>query len=93
MAGGWKLTLPGPVFVGVPGFDPRLHDLGRDPLERANLFADEPEVVARLTEVLDAWILAHPLESTAGRRRTQAERDQLRGLGYSESGPDDGLDR
>ena len=54
--GWWKLLVPGPnkpdrSFAGVPD-GVSLFDLKTDPLEKKNVAADHPEVVARLQGLL-----------------------------------------
>lgn len=75
--------------------DLALFDLSADPGETRDLSAEEPEVVARLLEALDAWRSAAaersaasrgsalPLNEAGPRRVSPAVRSELRALGYA----------
>jgi arylsulfatase A-like enzyme len=51
--GGTKLIVPHPA--NEPDAVVELYDLAKDPFERENLAASQPEVVAKLTKDLNAW--------------------------------------
>jgi arylsulfatase A-like enzyme len=51
--GNWKLIVP--HEPNVKGEKPELYDLAKDPEEKVNLAAKQPEKVADLAKKLDAW--------------------------------------
>jgi uncharacterized sulfatase len=51
--GDWKLIVP--AKQNVPKGKPELFHVVRDPHERDELSGKQPERVARLTKLLDAW--------------------------------------
>ncbi len=82
---GFKLIHHRTRAEGTPEFE--LFDAVKDPLDRTDLAAQHPEVVKRLSEILDAWYkmanaarLAPDSETTDGLSQQQLER--LRSLGY-----------
>ena len=81
----WKLLRRAPDHYYAPGMH-RLFNLENDPHERHDLFATQPETVAPLAAILDAWNqeqAAHLKTSDAGEHATDdALEDRLRALGY-----------
>lgn len=68
-------------FIRAP--TPELFDLERDPGESRNVFAEQPEVSARLASRLDAMLADDPgLVETSGAVLDSAEIAKLRSLGY-----------
>lgn len=84
VSGGWKLVHNVQRPKGAPEFE--LYDHGADPLDRVNVAAEHPDIVARLRAELVEWRKAAeaarlPREnSTAGMDAKELER--LRSLGY-----------
>jgi arylsulfatase A-like enzyme len=81
----WKLIHNVKRPPAKPEFE--LFDFYKDPLDQRNLAADNPDVVARLAKVLEAWHsmatrarLKSDAETTKGLSREQL--DRLRSLGY-----------
>lgn len=83
--GTWKLVHNTIRSPGLPEFE--LFDYDKDPLNRQNVAADHPEVVARLAKLIDGWRQM----ATAARVKPDAETtkalsaeelQRLRSLGY-----------
>ncbi len=72
-AGGFK-------YIRAPR--PELYDLRADPAEKRDLAALEPERVASLDALLEARLSASPEASPPPVALSEAEREQLRSLGY-----------
>jgi arylsulfatase A-like enzyme len=64
--------------------DIELYDLARDPEERTNLAATEPERLADMQARLDAWLATHALPPRPAATVSPADRERLRALGYVE---------
>jgi len=71
--------------------DSELYNLSQDPGEATNLFAQRPEMVARLEAELDAFLVGaeSPDDAAARSELSPEERERLRSLGYL-SGPGSG---
>ena len=70
---------------GKPEFE--LFDVAADPLDQRNLAASNPEEVARLTKILDAWQRAARAarlkpDGEAAKDMTAEQLEHLRSLGY-----------
>jgi arylsulfatase A-like enzyme len=63
---------------------PALFDLTRDPGERENVAAREPEATARLASHLSAWLDGRAALPAAADVPSEADRARLRALGYSD---------
>ena len=63
-----------------------LYRLGSDPAERHDLAAREPEEVARLRSLMDAWVRRSEARVRPGADVTLSpeERERLEALGYAE---------
>jgi len=59
-----------------------LYDLAADPGEQANLFGERPELAARLLQALERALAAPPEATGAPAALNEAERADLRALGY-----------
>jgi arylsulfatase A-like enzyme len=59
-----------------------LYDLPADPEEQENLFGERPELAARLLQALERALAAPPEPSAAPAGLSEAERAELRALGY-----------
>ncbi len=72
-------------FLRCQGRADELFDPGRDPLERENVAAANPEVATRLRNLLDAWQAAHVAASPSGDGQLvdPALLEALRALGYA----------
>jgi arylsulfatase A-like enzyme len=88
---GWKLILPHGPRSEALGRVPELYDLDADPLERRDLAAENPEVVAWLAAEVGAWMERHPTASTMRGRMSELNAEartklaeKLRALGYTE---------
>jgi arylsulfatase A-like enzyme len=84
-AGDWKLVRTLRDYYATPAFHREagfveLYDLARDPGERVNLAATEPDRLAALDAHLAAWLAAHPPAPVS----TAPRDDRLRALGYLE---------
>jgi hypothetical protein len=54
-SGGWSVPKPGSKdAVGLP--DTQLYDLSSDPSESKNVYREHPEIVARLTALLEHYV-------------------------------------
>jgi arylsulfatase A-like enzyme len=73
-SGGWSAPRPGKHKKGLP--DVQLYDLEKDPGEKTNLHDRHPEVVARLTRLLQKY--ADDGRSTAGKPQKNTTPVQLR---------------
>lgn len=83
--GGWKLIHNTVRESGEPEYE--LYDHRGDPLNANDVAAQHPDVVARLTERLEAWrryVEAHRLtgDDEAAERLSAEELERLRSLGY-----------
>jgi arylsulfatase A-like enzyme len=84
VSGGWKLVHNVQRPAGAPEFE--LYDHAADPLDRVNVAAQHPDVVARLRAELAEWRKAAEAarlpreDATAG--MDSKELDRLRSLGY-----------
>jgi arylsulfatase A-like enzyme len=59
-----------------------LYDLAADPREQKNVFAERPEVAARLRRQLEAWLAVNEkLRGKAG-EMDAATRERMKQLGY-----------
>ncbi|MDG2051641.1 MAG: sulfatase [Myxococcota bacterium] len=76
--GGWKL------IVGPAEGTLELYGLVDDPLEQINLASEEPERVARLSALIDAWRLEHERNVIEPAPVLQQDRERLKALGYVE---------
>ncbi|HSP97145.1 MAG TPA: sulfatase [Candidatus Dormibacteraeota bacterium] len=75
---GWKL-----VYVPKPdGPEQRLYDLTADPGEAHNVAADHPDKVRELQLLLDSVLAADAHRPEGSKTLTDAEKEQLRQLGY-----------
>lgn len=79
---GYKLVQP-TAFGRRRGMQTELFHLPSDPLERTDLAEREPEVVRRLSEVLEDWYRRHPVPSIEQRSRSPEELQLMRALGYT----------
>lgn len=77
----WKLMRPTELGL-AKGREVRLYNVQEDPRELRNRAAGEPEVVARLSRLLDEWVLRHPTPTSIGRKKSQGTLDDLHELGY-----------
>ena len=85
VSGGFKLIYNSKRPAGSPEFE--LYDHRRDRLDRTNVAADHPEVVARLAKEITAWRAraeAERLKPDAAATETMSpeQLDRLRALGY-----------
>lgn len=80
VASGWKLVLPTEKYVD--SYERQLFFLPDDPRERDNRFSAEPEVVARLRQVMTEWRERHPTPEQRTRKRSEEENADLQDLGY-----------
>jgi len=72
-------------LIEVAGGQRMLFDLERDPRERRNLAAEEPDLTASLAAELDAWRRARPSLTDSASSHTEldpATEEQLKALGY-----------
>jgi arylsulfatase A-like enzyme len=76
--GRWKL------IVGEEEGTRELYDLAADPDESRNLYEEQPETVARLTQMLETWRALVARESGGAAEFSEADRRQLEALGYTE---------
>lgn len=81
VASNLKLTLP-TEFGAAQGARPTLFDLGEDPTEARDLYAERPEDVARLREKLERWVRSYPTQSTLHHLRSAKDLEDLKKLGY-----------
>jgi arylsulfatase A-like enzyme len=76
--GAWK-------YIMAPGqHTTELFDLGRDPGETHNLFAQEGQVAARLASAVDAWAVAQGVGAPGIQQVGADDAARLRALGYVE---------
>lgn len=87
--GDWKLWWPISGDESLPVTEPQLFNLREDPGETRNLFRDEPERAAVLERQLRPWIELKGVEKGSLMKRTKAQRQQLRELGYAGGEGDD----
>jgi len=80
---GLKLLLP--TELGLKkGLAPQLFDLGADPFERVDLFAQRPADAARLTQKLQDYLARHPTsEQVLSGKSAEDLRELLRENGYA----------
>ncbi len=80
-----SVSTPSWHFLRCEGRPDELFDTARDPLERENVAASNPDVAARLRKLLDAWVAAHAAAapSADGRPVDPALLEALRNLGYA----------
>ena len=78
-------TTPSWHFVRCEGRPLELYDVAADPEELVNLSAVQPDAVARMQELIDAWQAARAvaLPSGAGREVDPKLLEELRALGYA----------
>ena len=62
----------------------QLYELSSDPHERTNLASEHPADLKRLQTELEAWIKAHPTESSLTQEWSEEDLETLRALGYPE---------
>jgi len=74
--GPWKLIL-GPAESTY-----ELYDLDADPREQKNLYGEKPEIVSRLTEVLESWKELVAREGEGVYELSEEDRAALDALGY-----------
>jgi arylsulfatase A-like enzyme len=67
-----------------------LFDVVRDPLERFDVAAEHPEVVAELSRALQEWLSDLPACDVDGRGITPERREALLDLGYASAGDSPG---
>ncbi len=77
-SGGWSAPLPGKAPAGSPPF--QLFNLERDPAETTNLYAEHPEIVQQLGELLKKQVLAG--RSTAGANQSNTGGNDWPQLGW-----------
>ncbi len=83
VADGWKLVHNTTRPDGKAEFE--LFDYVNDPFDQIDVGADNPEIVAQLSEELATWhegVVANRIEPDSGEGLTEAERARLRALGY-----------
>ena len=85
VSGGWKLIHNTKRPAGAPEFE--LYDHARDPLDRTDMAARQPEVVQRLSRELAAWRRAAQRarlkpDSESAASLSKEELERLRSLGY-----------
>ncbi|MCH2187212.1 sulfatase [Myxococcota bacterium] len=76
--GVWKL------IVGPAEGTLELYNLAEDPKEQSNLVAEEPERVAKLSALIEAWRLEHEREGIEPAALSEQDRERLKALGYVE---------
>ncbi len=76
---GWKLIAPTHYF---PARDVELFNLIDDPMERHDVAQSQPQVVERLQQALELFLLEYPTESNLGRESSEQRKGDLEGLGY-----------
>jgi arylsulfatase A-like enzyme len=80
-AGRWK------AIVEQPSGELELYDTERDPTERTDLAAREPERAGRLRAAAERWLAERPaiagVEPVAGPEVDEETREQMRALGYA----------
>ena len=84
---GWKLVHNVRVPDGVEVPELELYDHRADPLNQKNVAEENPEIVERLAEQLDAWhkwALENqlPTDDAAAESMSSEELEKLRSLGY-----------
>ena len=76
--GGWKM------IVGPDEGTLELYNLAADPAEKDNLVSEEPERVAKLLALVDAWRLEHERDRFDPPVLPPQDRERLKALGYVE---------
>jgi arylsulfatase A-like enzyme len=85
ISGDWKLIQNTKRAEGTPEFE--LFEHRKDPLDRANVAGQHPEVVARLTKELEKWRFAAAAarlkpDASTSQSLSPEEAERLRALGY-----------
>ncbi|MCE9594295.1 MAG: sulfatase-like hydrolase/transferase [Planctomycetes bacterium] len=92
--GRWKyIHNPDDVRPNNPPFDTEasggfryepfeLYDLANDPREQKNVFAEHPDVAARLRKELEAWLAIHEKQRGTAGEMDDATRERMKQLGY-----------
>lgn len=84
---GWKLIWNVHRPEGSTAPEHELYDFARDPLDRVNVAAAHPDVVKRLSGLIDSWrkdavAKRLPSDTEGARGMSSEERARLRALGY-----------
>ncbi len=82
VATGLKLSVPTEIGVDQ-GAQPSLYDLGRDPAEQHNLFAERPGDVQRLLRIMEEWRTRYPMVSSNEELKDRQTLEDLKALGYA----------
>ncbi len=61
----WKLVVPSPPLFGEP--EPELYQIYEDPEEKRDRAAEQPQRVAEMLAVLEAWPLGREIHASLGR--------------------------
>jgi arylsulfatase A-like enzyme len=85
MPDGYKLVLP---LKRLKLRRVELYDTIADPGELYNIAEDHPEVVTRLTKLINDWVKRYPVKTTLGRKKSKQNLADLEALGYA-TGQDD----
>ena len=85
MPDGYKLVLP---LKRLKLRRVELYDTIADPGELYNIAEDHPEVVTRLTKLINDWVKRYPVKTTLGRKKSEQNLADLEALGYA-TGQDD----